>query len=93
MRILDASEIDIENKSLFSDLDIDLRHLNKLEHESAPEESNAYLLKVRPSATVYGPYRYHFEFEIQYGKSEDYEVLDETLGEPVVYRSEDFQEL
>lgn len=87
IRLLDTTKIDLRNPSILADFDTDLRRIDSMKHEDAPEGCDAYLVKVRPSTQTYRPGLYRFLFEIQYGKlvsDKDFE----PLGEVENYQSE-----
>ena len=85
-RILDTSGIDIDNRTIRSGLYTDLLRMNKLTHDRAPENADAYTVTVTPSPDSYMPGFHRFRFEIQYGKSEGDGFT--PIGEPVRYESE-----
>ena len=85
-RILDTTEIDIDNPEIRSDLDIDLRRMDLMKHEAAPEDADTYSVVVRPSTKTYYLGLYRFIFNIQYGKMEGEEF--KPMGEPEQYQSE-----
>ena len=63
-----------------SELDTDLRRMDHMKHENAPEGANAYKVKVEPSTRTYNPLMHRFRYEIQYGKLDKDKFI--PLGEP-----------
>ncbi len=85
-RILDTSAIDMDDLGIQYELAIDLRRMNALEHESAPENITAYKVKVTPSTQTYSEGLHRFRFEIQYGNLNNNHF--EPKGESVFYQTE-----
>ena len=81
-RILDTSEIDMNNQLICNELEVDLRRMDKLSHIWAPEGSNAYKVSVTPGFT-YMPAFHRFNYEIQYGLSKGKKFT--PIGESVKY--------
>ena len=85
-RILDTSQIDMTNPIIQSELEIDLRRMDRLSHDGSPENANTHKVTVTPSIRTYSPGLHRFRFEIQYGKKEGDEFT--PIGEPIYYQSE-----
>ena len=85
-RILDTTEIDMDNPEILAELDTDLRRMDYMKHEEMPEGSDAYRVKVSPSTRTYMPGLHRFRFEIQYGKMIDGEL--KPKGEVALYQTE-----
>lgn len=84
-RILDTSEIDVNDTQIMGELEEDLRRMDKLQYS---EGVNACAVKVMPSTRTYSTTLHRFRFEIQYGdlvdgvfkpKSEKENYQTETL--------------
>ncbi|MEK6933427.1 MAG: hypothetical protein AABW75_00960 [Nanoarchaeota archaeon] len=85
-RILDTTEIDMNNPEIRVELNTDLRRMDHLRHEEMPEGSGVYRVKVMPSTRTYLPGLHRFRFEIQYGNMLDGEL--KPKGEKVLYQTE-----
>lgn len=82
---IDTSRIDMNNLEIQKGLEIDLKRMNKLKHELAPEEADKYMVKVRPAAD-YRQGLYRFIFEIQYGYCYGYDFI--PVGEKIEYSTQ-----
>ncbi|MBI2130083.1 hypothetical protein HYU07_07710 [Candidatus Woesearchaeota archaeon] len=69
-----------------SELETDLRRMDRLKHENIPEGVNTYRVKVSPSTRTYMPGLHRFRFEIRYGNMKDSEF--EPKGETVFHQTE-----
>ena len=85
-RILDTTEIDMDNPEIRAELETDLRRMDHMKHEEMPEDSDAYKVRVLPSTRTYMPGLHRFRFIMQYGKMLDGEL--KPKGEEVVYQTE-----
>jgi hypothetical protein len=85
-RILDASQIDMDDPTIRHELDLDLKRMDELPHDEVPGSADAYRVTVSPSTVSYMPGFYRFVFEIQYGKLEDDEFT--PIGTPIRQQSE-----
>lgn len=85
-RILDTTEINMNDPEIQAELRTDLRRMDRLRHEEMPEGCDSYRVKVMPSTRTYMPGLHRFRFEIQYGN-----LVDDKLkpkGEVVFYQTE-----
>ncbi|PIN93798.1 hypothetical protein COU54_01625 [Candidatus Pacearchaeota archaeon CG10_big_fil_rev_8_21_14_0_10_31_24] len=86
-RLLDTQEIPFDqDPTISNELNIDLKRMDKLSHDDAPEDINAYEVKVRPSNRTFRPGLYRFIFEIQYEN-----IIDNKFkpkGETEFYQTE-----
>ena len=85
-RILDTSEIDMDDLEIRGELEIDLQRMDKLEHYEMPDGSDTFHVRVRPGSQTYRPGLHRFTFEIQYGNLINGEFR--SKGEPVFTQSE-----
>lgn len=85
-RILDTTKIDMDNSTIQSELNTDLRRMDHLSHDKVPEGTNAYKVTVEPSEKTYGAFHHRFRFEIQYGKLDGDKFI--PLGKPKKTQSE-----
>jgi hypothetical protein len=84
-RILDTTGIDVHDSLIKSELEIDLRRMDAMQHEGRPANANAYKVRVTPSIT-YNPLQHMFNYEIQYGIRKSGEF--QTIGSPVKLQTE-----
>jgi hypothetical protein len=82
-RILDTTEIDLDDQEIQSELEADLRRMDRLPH---PENATAYQVLVRPSKRTYMPGLHRFVYVIQYGILYNGEFQPE--GDIVRYQTE-----
>ena len=85
-RILDTAEIDTGDNSVMEDLYTDMRRMDQMTHEFAPDNANAYRVTVRPNPESYMSGFHRFIFNIQYGVLEGDRFT--PLGEADVRGSE-----
>jgi hypothetical protein len=85
-RMLDTSGIDMNDPLIKSELEIDLRRMDRLKHEEMPDGVNAYNVIITPSTRTYSPLLHRFLFEIQYGCIIGNNF--EPKGKPLRYQSE-----
>lgn len=85
-RILDTTEVDMNNPKIKSELETDLKRMDHLKHEEMPKDSDAYKVRVKPSKKTYTSNLYRFIFEIQYGKITEQGF--EPKGETIIYQTE-----
>ncbi len=84
-RILDTSQIDMNDIQIRAELDIDLQRMDKLPHDRAPNGSNAYKVAITPGHT-YTLSCHQFDFQLQYGILKKDKFT--SMGEPVKYTTE-----
>ena len=85
-RIIDTSNVDMKDPLIQRELETDLRRMDRLRHDGAPENSNAYRVTVTPSVKTYYPGLHRFRFFIQYGELHGEQF--KPIGDTVRYQSE-----
>ena len=85
-RILDTSGIYMNDPKIRSELETDLRRMDRLQHENIPKGVDTYRVKVSPSTRTYMPGLHRFIFEIKYGNIKGGEF--EPKGETVFHQTE-----
>ena len=84
-RVIDVSEIDINNSEVHKAVEDDFKKFRGLKHKDIPEGADTYVLKVKYSKIKPPPGFYLFNLEVQYG------ILDEdgkrfyALSKPFMY--------
>ncbi|OIO61477.1 hypothetical protein COY26_02370 [Candidatus Woesearchaeota archaeon CG_4_10_14_0_2_um_filter_33_10] len=85
-RILDTTKIDIDDPGVKYDLETDLRRMDRMKHDEAPKNIEAYKVKVEPSVQTYMPGFHRFRFKFQYGKLIGDKFV--PIGKPIKKQSE-----
>jgi len=85
-RIIDVSDIDITDLKIKGELETDFKRMESLNLENAPNNAEAYKVKVSPSIRTYMPGLHRFRFEIQYGNFINGEF--KPVGEILFYQTE-----
>jgi hypothetical protein len=84
-RLLDTTAIDIGDHQIRSELEIDLRRMDAMQHEARPPVANAYLVRVTPAIT-YSALQHMFNYEILYCMEKNGEF--QTIGGPIKLQTE-----
>jgi hypothetical protein len=74
-RILDTSNIDMDDPEIRAKLEIDLKRMDHLDHREFAEGCDAFMVVVRPHPEFYHPSLYRFRFELKYGTIKDDEFF------------------